>query len=60
MPLNTRESSDHENKNIDLTMRFLPADNNRYSIEHEEGLNTFKILEDPQQISQTNLKYRKK
>lgn len=41
--------SAHENETIDFIIRNLPADNDRYYIEDEEGFNRFKILEDPQQ-----------
>ena len=44
VPLDTKESSVR-------IIKKLPADNNKYYIEHEEGWNTFKILEDPQQKS---------
>ena len=45
--LDKKESLSSEKKNGHI-IRNLPADNNRYYIEHEEGSNTFKILEDPQ------------
>lgn len=53
--LDTKESSAKENKIIDHIIRNLSADNNRYCIEHQEGLNTFKILENPQQKDKDRL-----
>ena len=45
--LDKKESLSSEKK-IGHIIRNLPGGNNRYYIEHEEGSNTFKILEDPQ------------
>ena len=49
VPLDTKELSARENKIISHIIRKLAADNGKYYIEHEEGLNTFRIFEDPQQ-----------
>ena len=55
VPLDIRELSAHENKTIDFIIRNLPADNDRYYIEHEEGFNRFKILKDSQQKEKDRL-----
>lgn len=51
----TKESIAHKNEIINQIIRNIPLDNDRYCIEHEEGSDTFKILEDPQQKEKDNL-----
>lgn len=41
------DTTENENKIMDLIIQSLTADNNRYCIKHEEGSNTFSIKEDP-------------
>lgn len=41
------DTTENENKIMDLIIQNLTADNNRYCIKHEEGSNIFSIKEDP-------------
>ena len=55
MPLVTKEASASAKKIIDHKIKNLPFDNKSYYIKHEEGSNTFKVLEDPQQKDKDGL-----
>ena len=44
VPIDTKES---ENEMMDRIIQNLPANNDSYYIDHEEGSNTFPIKEDP-------------
>lgn len=46
MWLLTEEASAGKNKMIDHIIKHLSIDNNRYYIEHEEGSNTFNVLQE--------------
>ena len=56
VPIDTTKS---ENKIMGRKIQSLPADNNWYYTEHEEGSNTFSINEDTLQIEKDDLTYFK-
>ena len=51
VPIDTKES---ENEITDRIIQNLPANNDSYYIDHEEGSNTFLIKEDPLQRGKNN------
>ena len=52
VPIDTKES---ENEMTDRIIQNLPANNDSYYIDHEEGSNTFPIKEDPLQRGKKQL-----
>ena len=55
MWLLTEEASAGKNKMIDHIIKHLSVDNNRCYIKHDEGSNTFNVLQDPQQKDKDGL-----
>lgn len=52
---NKKATKERENRIIDHLIKNLPDNNDHYYIEHEESLQTFKVLEDPKQKDKDRL-----